>query len=219
MSAVNGRQAPAATRQAGGARVRSTDRSKPPLPVIHEIAWVSLLLQLAIVGILVVLAGNVGVDKPILAATLIYLILAAIIRLTLTNHQRRGMALARDGQIDEAIPEFQRSYEFFSRYRWLDDWRYLALLSTSKVCYREMALLNMAYCDLWNDHGEAAVRTYLRTVEEFPDSGLAWTGIKLFQAGGHDGERRARQAILAGQPVPASPTAEVSIRGAGASPR
>jgi len=177
-----------------------------------------VFIQLIIVGVFIAAATYLAVPKQILAGTLAYLVLAALIRLLLTSHQRRGMHYAREGRLELAVPEFQKSYEFFHRHAWLDEMRYIFLLSTSRVSYREMGLLNLAYCDLWADRGEDAVRTYLRTIEEFPDSGLAWTGIKLFQQGGHDGERRAAASIAAGR-VPQSVAlqtvpADVSIRDA-----
>lgn len=224
MSVTNGRNAAAATRgePARSGQEDSTEPHRPPMPVIHQIAWVSLFLQLLIMALFIGAASYFGVTKPILAATLAYLILAVIIRLFLTSHHRRGMHYARQGRLELAIAEFQKSYEFFHRNRWLDEMRYIFLLSTSKVGYREMGLLNLAYCDLWQDRGEDAVRTYLRTIEEFPDSGLAWTGIKLFQQGGHDGERRAIAGLNVGRyptlvhaaPVGAGPAlqSEVSFR-------
>lgn len=187
---------------------KGIERSRPPMPVIHQIAWMSLVLQLVLVGFLIGAAVYFELPKPILTATAGYLALAALIRLSLTRSHRRGMHYARSGRLEEAAVQFQRSYEFFSRHRWLDEMRYLTLLSTSRICYREMALLNLAYCDLWHDRGEEAVKTYLRTIEEFPDSGLAWTGIKLFQQGGHDGERRAMASLVRpAATAPASATA------------
>jgi len=213
---VPGRRPPASPMpQPGPVRARA-NRGRPPMPVIHQIAWVSLVVQLLIVGILISAAMYTGVPKPILTATVVYLVLAGLIRALLTTHHRRGMHFAREGRLELAIAEFQKSYEFFHRHAWLDELRYLCLLSTSRVSYREMGLLNLAYCDLWADRGEDAVKTYLRTIEEFPHSGLAWTGIKLFQQGGHDGERRAASSIAAGRLPPsiATPTAtaDVSIR-------
>ena len=219
MSISNGRE-PGMVRKPAGPQgaSRAGQRNQPPMPVIHQIAWISLFLQLLIIAIFIGAATYFGVAKPILAATLTYLVLAAVIRLLLTSHHRRGMHNAREGRMELAIPEFQKSYEFFHRHRWLDEMRYIFLLSTSKVCYREMGLLNLAYCDLWGDRGEDAVRTYLRTIEEFPDSGLAWTGIKLFQQGGHDGERRAAASLADGRLPPSvavatAVPAEVSFRG------
>lgn len=194
-------------------------RDRPAVPVIQEIAWVSLLLQLLFVSLLILVAALIGFSKPILTGTLTYLVIALVLRLLLTRHHRRGMYLAREYMFDEAIPEFQKSYEFFHRNPWLDWWRYALLLSASQTSYREMALLNMAYCDIWSDRGEDAVRTYLRVVEEFPNSGMAWAAIKLYQCGGHDGERRARsggppgavQPQIASQPQQPVPT-QASVR-------
>jgi hypothetical protein len=199
-----------------GAMRPAPERRRPPMPVIHQIAWVSLFMQLLIVGILIAVATYYGSTMPILTGTIAYLVLATLIRLLLTSHQRRGMYYARAGRLELAIPEFQKSYEFFHRHPWLDELRYIFLLSTSRVSYREMGLLNLAYCDLWADRGDDAVRTYLRTIEEFPNSGLAWTGIKLFQQGGYDGERRAAASIAAGRLPPSvaaqGTQADVSIR-------
>ena len=226
MSISNGRDAVPGRRPAGtavppapppGPARTAPNRQRPPMPVIHQIAWLSLVLQLLVVGILIGAATYFNVPKPILAATLAYLVLATLIRLLLTSHHRRGMHYAREGRLELAILDFQKSYEFFHRHRWLDEMRYIFLLSTSRVSYREMGLLNLAYCDLWANRGEDAVRTYLRTIEEFPQSGLAWTGIKLFQQGGHDGERRAAASMAAGRLPPSvavaqTATADVSIR-------
>ena len=79
------RQAPApgsATPPPGAARAAPM-RRRPPMPVIHQIAWVSLFLQLLIVGILIGIAVYIGTPTPILAATIAYLVLAALIRLLL----------------------------------------------------------------------------------------------------------------------------------------
>jgi hypothetical protein len=213
MSISNGRDSANGRRPAGrtGQEV-AAEAHRIPIPVIHQIAWVSLFLQLLIIAVFIGAAYWMGVVKPILAATLAYLIMAIVIRLFLTSHHRRGMHYAREGRMELAIAEFQRSYEFFHRHAWLDEMRYIFLLSTSRTSYREMGLLNMAYCDLWQDRGEDAVRTYLRCVEEFPDSGLAWTGIKLFQQGGHDGERRAAASIAAGRIPPSVAIAQAQAQ-------
>src|SRR5450631_4809024 len=99
------RQAPApgsATPPPGAARAAPM-RRRPPMPVIHQIAWVSLFLQLLIVGILIGIAVYIGTPTPILAATIAYLVLAALIRLLLTSNQRRGMHYAREGRLELAI--------------------------------------------------------------------------------------------------------------------
>jgi len=215
MSMSNGRDGAHGRKPVGrSSEAPANNPLRIPIPVIHQIAWVSLFLQLLIMAIFVAAATFLGVPKPYVAATLAYIVVALIVRLFLTSHHRRGMHHAREGRMDLAIAEFQKSYEFFHRHAWLDEMRYIFLLSTSRTCYREMGLLNMAYCDLWQDRGEDAVRTYLRCVEEFTNSGLAWTGIKLFQQGGHDGERRAAASIAAGRVPPAVAAAQAQLAAA-----
>ena len=141
MSISNGRDSASGRAAAGRmAPEPATEPHRPPMPVIHQIAWVSLFLQLLIIAIFIGAATYFGVTKPILAATSAYLIMAIIIRLFLTSHHRRGMHYAREGRLELAIAEFQKSYEFFHRHRWLDEMRYIFLLSTSRTSYREMGL-------------------------------------------------------------------------------
>ncbi len=184
-----------ATAQRTSPQQQQRARVKPIIPVVHEIAWVSLVLQLFFVMLLIFVAAGFGFVRPILTGTLTYLIVGFLARLVFTRHHRQGMYLTQEGLFDEAVAEFQKSYEFFSSNRWIDWWRYVLMLSSSRMTYREMALLNIAFCDIWNERPEDAVRTYLRIIEEFPDNGIAWTAIKTFQQGGHDGERRARLSL------------------------
>jgi hypothetical protein len=198
----------------GQDRGQDRTRVKPVIPVMHEIAWASLPLQLLFVMILIFAAAGIGFARPILTGTLTYLIVGFLARLVFTRHHRQGMYLAQEGLFDEAVVEFQKSYEFFSANQWVDWWRFGLMLSSSRTSYREMALLNIAYCDMWNDRAEDGIRTYLRIVEEFPDNGMAWTAIKTFQQGGHDGERRARAALAStmsqGVPLGQRSTVQVS---------
>jgi tetratricopeptide (TPR) repeat protein len=194
--------------------MQQRSREKPVIPVLHDIAWVSLILQLLFVALLIFAAAFLGFVRPILTGTLSYLIIGFLARLVFTRHHRQGMYLTQEGLYDEAIAEFQRSYDFFSANRWLDWWRYVLMLSSSKMNYREMALINIAFCDIWNERPDDAVRTYLRIVEEFPDNGIAWTAIKTFQQGGRDGERRI-QAQLGAPPTVAANTSPAPAQRAG----
>ena len=36
--------------------------------------------------------------------------------------------------------------EFFKRYNWIDKYRFVVLLSLSRISYTEMALANIAFC-------------------------------------------------------------------------
>jgi Tetratricopeptide repeat len=112
----------------------------------------------------------------------IYLALSLGLRRLIPRDQRAGFALLRRGKFADALPHFQRRYEFFTRHRWLDDWRFISLLSSSRISYREMALLNVAYCHGQTGDGERSRECYQRVAREFPGSRIAEASLRMFEA-------------------------------------
>ncbi len=110
-----------------------------------------------------------------------YLILSIGLRSLITRHHRRGMSLIKRGQYAEAIPLFQQSNGFFLQYNWLDRWRYMLLLSSSRTSYREMALVNMAFCYTQIGEGKQAKALYEQALTEFPQSAIAQTALKMIE--------------------------------------
>jgi hypothetical protein len=93
-----------------------------------------------------------------------------------------GVSLFRQERFADALPHFQRSYEFFTRHRWLDDWRFLTMLSSSRISYREMALLNVAFCYSQTGDGQRSRQCYQQALQEFPDSRMAQAALRMFEA-------------------------------------
>ncbi len=94
---------------------------------------------------------------------------------------RRGVQLTRRQRWDEAQQAFQRSYDFFTRYSWIDRCRMIAMLSASRVSYREMALLNIATCQLQQKQVSEAKATYEHILEQFPDSPMAASALETIE--------------------------------------
>lgn len=149
------------------------------LPIVRQIAWLSLVPQLAIFLMLVVIASAVGSDDAVLPAAAAYLLLSLGLRGVLARHHRLGMKRFKQERFADAVPEFQRSYEFFRKHEWLDRWRAVTLFSVSRVSYREMALLNQAFCLGQSGEREQSLELYRRTLAEFPDSKLALMTLRL----------------------------------------
>ena len=80
------------------------------------------------------------------------------------------------------MPEFERSYQFFTRHAWVDRWRYVALLTASRMSYREIALLNTAFCYSQIGDGKRSRDTYDQTLREFPDSQMAKTALRMMNS-------------------------------------
>ncbi|MCI0491167.1 MAG: tetratricopeptide repeat protein [Blastocatellia bacterium] len=95
----------------------------------------------------------------------------------LLSHHRQGISLINQESFQEAIRAFQASYARFSRWPWLDRFRFLTLLDSSAISYREMALCNIAYCYLRLGQTEQAQEYYRKALSQFPESELAELGL------------------------------------------
>ncbi|RIY08787.1 tetratricopeptide repeat protein [Hymenobacter rubripertinctus] len=123
-----------------------------------------------------------GIKEYILFGALTYLATSFVLRGTLAIQHRRGMKLVRQGNFNDAIPHFKNSYDFFSQHKWIDNYRYLALLSSSLMSYSEMALCNTAFCYGQIGDRQQAVYYYEQALQEYPDSGLAKAGLAMLKA-------------------------------------
>ncbi|MGB3184077.1 MAG: tetratricopeptide repeat protein [Cyclobacteriaceae bacterium] len=145
---------------------------------MKNIAWIALIPQFCIFLVLVFILNQTGVEDPGLYAFFIFLALSVLLRLIPASH-RRAVTAYRKEEYNEAIAQFEQSYAFFNRHAWLDRTRYISLLSASKMAYREMALLNIAYSYGQLGH-HARMREYIeRTLQEFPKSKQAQEAIAI----------------------------------------
>jgi tetratricopeptide (TPR) repeat protein len=176
--------------QYSGADLTRNSRMASSLPIVRQVAWLSVVPQLTVMAALIAVAHGFEVDNPILVGSLAYLVLSFTLRRVIPAHHRAGLKLFRKERFAEAIPRFERSYEFFAKHRWLDRWRFLTLLSSSRISYREMALLNLAFCLAQSGQRDRALAEYQRALAEFPDSKVAQMAIRMLD-GGTAGELRA----------------------------
>jgi tetratricopeptide (TPR) repeat protein len=111
-----------------------------------------------------------------------YLLFAIGSRRLIARHQRRGMTLVKQERYADAISEFQASLAFFDRYPWIDRFRCVTMMSASAMSYREMALLNIAFCQSQQGNGRRARESYEACLARFPDSVLAHSALRLMEA-------------------------------------
>src|SRR4051812_19780399 len=151
-------------------------------PTVRQIAWISLIPQLAVMGLLITFYYLIDGDDPVLYGALTYLVLSFILRSVIPQDHKKGMALVKEGRFKQAIPFFQESYSYFTRNEWIDKYRFLTLLSLSRISYTEMALNNIAFCYSQSGDGEMAEKMYLKTLEEFPGSGIAQAALRMIRS-------------------------------------
>jgi tetratricopeptide (TPR) repeat protein len=154
------------------------------LPIVRQVAWLSVVPQLTLMAALIAVCYALGFHNPVFAGALVYLILSFTLRRAIPRHHRAGLRFFKQERFADAIPQFQQSHEFFLEHAWLDRWRALTLLSSSRVSYREMALLNLAFCLAQTGQRQQALATYKQALAEFPDSKLAQVSIRMLDGSG-----------------------------------
>ena len=152
-------------------------------PVVRQVSWPATIPQFAFLTIAMLL-GNyfVSTSNGVLIGASVYLAYSFGSRMLIARDHQRGMSLTRGLRYAEAIPYFANSYKFFSDYAWIDRYRSVLLMSASQASYREMALCNIAFCYSQIGDGQRAEKYYHQAVNEFPDSGLARTALRLIES-------------------------------------
>jgi len=152
-------------------------------PTIRQVKWISLIPQLSIMGVLIYIYCLIKVSDPVLYGILTYLSLSIALRQIIPRYHRKGISYYKVKQYEKAIVEFKKSYEFFKKHRWIDKNRFIVLLSSSRISYLEMSLINIAFCYGQLGDGKKSKQWYEKALSEFPDSQMAITALKMLDAG------------------------------------
>ena len=149
------------------------------VPTVRQISWGALLFQLALLGILIYVFELLDFGDAIITSAIAYWALAFGLRNLFAKPHRQGMKLVKSQKFIEALPLFEKSVAYFSKNRWIDKYRFIMLLSSSRLTYREMGLCNIAFCYSQTGNGLKAKEVYSRTLEEYPENGLANAGLNM----------------------------------------
>lgn len=152
------------------------------LPVAKQIAWISLIPQLGFMAFLTTIYYVLGTEQFVIFGAGTYLIISNLLRFLALKDHNQAVKVLKAGAFSDAIPGFQSSYDFLNGYPWIDKYRYLTLLSSSKISFREMALNNIAFCYTQIGEGEKAKSYYKRMLAEYPDSDLAKAALNFIAA-------------------------------------
>jgi tetratricopeptide (TPR) repeat protein len=156
-------------------------------PIVKRIAWLYTLPQLLVMFGLILLLWKVqfpnNLDRAMLYGALGYLLYSFGSKALLLRHHRRGIRLSKLRLFHEAILEFQSSYSFLSKYSWVDQYRFITMLDSSAVPYREMALCHVAFSYAQVEEKPRAEEYYRKALEEFHESVMAKRGLEYVQSG------------------------------------
>ncbi|MEO5712218.1 MAG: tetratricopeptide repeat protein [Luteolibacter sp.] len=151
-------------------------------PIVKQIAWKGLIPQMIVVVTLMWLAEIVGIKESIPVGAIAYLILSVGLKWLIPHLHRKGIALVKKGRFAEALTEFERSFAFFTAHKRLDDWRAVTILSPSRMSYREMGLLNMAFCCSQIGRHAEALNYYQQVSKEYPGNHIAESALRMMNA-------------------------------------
>ena len=152
------------------------------VPTIKQISWLFIIPQLVVIGLIIYGFHLAGFGDPILLGALTYYVLAFILRNLISKNHRQGMQLVKKQKFAEAIPFFEKSVGYFSENNWVDKYRFLTLLSSSKMTYKEMGLCNVAFCYSQTGKGQKAIDYYKKALNENEENGLAKAGLKMLSS-------------------------------------
>jgi tetratricopeptide (TPR) repeat protein len=151
-------------------------------PITRQVKLLPLIPQLLFMGLIILIFYLFQSSDPLLYGLVTYLIIFIVIRNIIPLNHRNGIRLYKTREYQKAILEFEKSYSFFEKHSWIDRYRYIVLLSSSRISYLEMALINMAFCYSQIGNGLKSKELYEKTLNMFPDSQIAKTALKMFES-------------------------------------
>ena len=142
---------------------------------------INYLLQIMFISILLIIYNLIGIVNPLLFSALTYLVIAFGIKAVILIYYKKGMIYYKDEEYGKAIQEFQKSFDLLMKHRWIDTYRYVAMLS-SQIPYLEMTSLNMAFCYRQIGDRTKAKELYIKTLSLFPDCEMAKDELKILDS-------------------------------------
>ena len=152
------------------------------VPTVRQTNWISTIPHLVIMGIIILIWHQFTPEKAFLFGAITYLAISISLRNLIPKDHRNGIRNNNAEKFKDAIPDFEKSYAFFKKHEWIDKYRFITLLSSSKMSYQEMALANIGFCYSQIGDGIQSKKYYERTLKEFQESVLAKSALKMINA-------------------------------------
>lgn len=152
-------------------------------PIVRPVSWLNAAINIGVLAVFVIVGGALAQFGGAIAGAGVYLILSQLLRRIICRHHRIAIAHCKRQEFEQAIPEFQRSLKFFEDNPWIDRFRAITILSAAGMSYREMALVSLGFCYAQLGDGKNARLNYEQCVQQFPNSGMAESALRLMNAG------------------------------------
>jgi tetratricopeptide (TPR) repeat protein len=151
-------------------------------PIITQISNVAVLIHIVAYILILTILYFLGIDGYFMIGSFLYILAMIMPRKLIAKNHRKGIRYFKEKNYEAAIQEFEKSYEYFKKYKWIDKYRVFTLFSGSSISYSEMALLNIAFCSGQIGNGKKSKETYEKVLLEFPDNEIAKSTLRLLQS-------------------------------------
>ncbi len=138
--------------------------------VVKKINWTYFVSHIAFIMAIVLFFQQLNIPGYGVLGLAIYLLLSVYMKIVIPRFHNKGLFYIRKGEFEGAIFAFRNSYQFFSKNKWLDDFRAFTLLSTSSFSYKEMALMNIIFCHEKLGDTRSAKLFHDQLSKEFPNN-------------------------------------------------
>jgi len=142
--------------------------SKVPF-VKQETNWFAIIPHLFVIGILTLFFYMITKNYYVEASFVTYFILTRVVRFVfIPKVVYSGIKLIKEAKFDQAIPFIQETIDYYTKNSWIDKFRFLLLISSSKKTFRETSICNLAYCYLQVGDIKKARSIYMNILEQYP---------------------------------------------------
>lgn len=149
------------------------------VPTVRQFSSTGLIFQFIILALLTYVFYKDDLYNAFIITAIVYSVVALLLRNIIAKQHRKGIKLVKQQKFEEAIPYFEKSYDYFIKNNWLDKYRFITLLSASKIGYTESALINIAFCNSQIGNGQKAIAYYKKALDKFPESMMAQTALRM----------------------------------------
>jgi len=140
------------------------------IPVIRNTNYYYYIPQIAILCFILYILYSLNVSHYLILGVSLYFLLSIYLKVLIPRWHRKGIFYLKKGELQGAILAFQRSYQYFQKYSWIDQYRAFTLFSTSQLSYSEMALMNIIYCYEQLGDKKNAQKYHKILRQQFPDN-------------------------------------------------
>lgn len=152
--------------------------SKIPF-VKQDTHWIAFIPQVIFICLFSLLFYQYERQFFLLYALMLYFVVKLLMRmLFFPGVLYNGIKLIKLEKLKEAIPEIEKTIDYYTTHAWVDKYRFLLMISSSERSIREVSVCNLAFCLLHTGEIDKAKELYETVLLEYPKNIIAKGALK-----------------------------------------